>query len=128
MIFNVLANNRDDHVKNFAFLLDDTVDARGVAANSTLNFEWTATPAYDMLYTPGPGGEHSMTLAGEGQNQSRSHMLALAEAAGVSKREALAIIEAIRAAIARWPEHAARAGVSQANSRRIETELPELPS
>jgi len=57
MVFNVLAHNRDDHVKNFAFILDDTTG------------EWALSPAYDLLYTPGPGGEHTMSLAGEGKGQ-----------------------------------------------------------
>jgi len=79
MVFNVLAHNRDDHVKNFAFLLDDTTG------------DWSLSPAYDLLYTPGPGGEHTMTLAGEGRNPGRSHMLRLAKQADVSRREATAM-------------------------------------
>nr|NJM04738.1 HipA domain-containing protein [Desulfobacula sp.] len=53
MIFNVMANNRDDHVKNFAFMIDTKK-------------EWTLTPAYDLTFSKGPGGEHSMSIAGEG--------------------------------------------------------------
>jgi serine/threonine-protein kinase HipA len=53
MVFNVMANNRDDHVKNVAFMMDK-------------NQEWTLTPAYDLMYAEGPGGEHSMNLSGEG--------------------------------------------------------------
>ncbi len=44
MVFNVLAHNRDDHVKNFAFILDDR------------SGEWSLTPAYDLTFTTGPGG------------------------------------------------------------------------
>lgn len=87
MVFNVLAHNRDDHVKNFAFILNDTTG------------DWTLTPAYDLLYTPGPGGEHTMTIAGEGKNPNRTHMLQLAEQADVSQREANAIIDEVQAVV-----------------------------
>jgi serine/threonine-protein kinase HipA len=113
-VFNVLAHNRDDHVKNFAFLLDDTTG------------DWTLTPAYDLLYTPGPGGEHTMTLAGEGRNPGRSHVLRLAEQVEVSRREADAIIDEVQAAIACWPAHATEAGLSKASVQQIAQSLPEL--
>ena len=114
MVFNVLAHNRDDHVKNFAFLLDDATG------------EWTLTPAYDLLYTPGPGGEHTMTLAGEGRNPGRTHMLHLAEQADVSKREAAAILGEVQAAVAHWPDHAAEAGVTKATAQQIAQSLPRI--
>jgi serine/threonine-protein kinase HipA len=112
MVFNVLAHNRDDHVKNFTFIMNDATS------------EWALSPAYDLLYTPGPGGEHTMTLAGEGRNPGRAHMLALAEQAGVSKPEAAAVINEVRAAISRWHDFAAQAGVSQAGTRQIAQSLP----
>jgi serine/threonine-protein kinase HipA len=114
MVFNVLAHNRDDHVKNFAFLLDDATG------------DWTLTPAYDLLYTPGPGGEHTMTLAGEGRNPGRSHMLRLAGQADVSQCEADNIIDEVRTATARWPVHATEAGLSKASAQQIAKSLPEI--
>ncbi len=48
MLFNIAAHNRDDHSKNFAFTLDDTTG------------EWAFAPAYDLTYSPGPGGEHTI--------------------------------------------------------------------
>jgi serine/threonine-protein kinase HipA len=107
MVFNALAHNRDDHVKNFAFLLDDATG------------EWSLSPAYDLLYTPGPGGEHTMTLAGEGRAPGRSQVLKLAEQAALSRREADSITDEVQAAVARWKRHAARAGVSPESIRRI---------
>ena len=91
MAFNVLAHNRDDHVKSLAFLLDDTTG------------DWAFSPAYDLVFTPGPGGEHSMTVAGEGRAPDRSHMLELARRSDVPRREAEAIIDEVRAAVAGWP-------------------------
>lgn len=115
MAFNVLAHNRDDHVKNFAYILEDATG------------EWALTPAYDLLYAPGPGGEHTMSLAGEGKNPGRSHLLRLAEQSDVSERQATGIIEEVRGAVARWKEFAVQAGVSGAGIRRVAQSLTKLP-
>jgi serine/threonine-protein kinase HipA len=123
MVFNVLAHNRDDHVKNFAFIMDGATGSTG----SPQSGDWSLTPAYDLLYTPGPGGEHTMSLAGEGKNPGRSHMLRLAEQADVSNREATALIDEVQASVARWKDHAAQVGVSQASIQQIAQSLPRLP-
>ncbi len=114
MVFNVLAENRDDHVKNFAFILSD---ASG---------EWTLSPAYDLVFSPGPGGEHTMTLAGEGHHPGRSHLLRLAERAGVSGREADGILGEVQASVSRWADWATQAGVSADSRRRISASFLEL--
>ncbi len=114
MVFNVLAHNRDDHVKNFAFVLDDTTG------------DWRLSPAYDLLHTPGPGGEHTMTVAGEGRYPDRSHILQLARRADMSQREAEHIIDEARSAVCCWPNHAAKAGVSTAGIERIAKSLSEI--
>ena len=62
--FNVLAHNRDDHVKNFSFLLN--------ARN-----EWIFAPAYDLVFSYGPGGEQSMLVMGEGRNPGTAQLQAL---------------------------------------------------
>jgi hypothetical protein len=67
----LLAHNRDDHVKNFAFMMD--MDGRRAWA-----------PAYDLTFAQGPGGEHTMTVGGEGREPGRKHILGLAEKAGMA--------------------------------------------
>lgn len=114
MVFNVLAHNRDDHVKNFAFILNDTTG------------DWTLSPAYDLLHTLGPGGEHTMTLAGEGRNPGGSHILHLAQQADVSQRDAKRIIDEVQSAIAHWPNHAVQADVSQTSIDQIAKSMPEF--
>ena len=114
MAFNVASHDRDDHVKNFAFILDD---ASG---------DWALSPAYDLTYASGPGGEHSMTLAGEGKAPGREHILRLAGQAGIAKARAAAILDEVRAAVDRWDRFAAQAGVSKAASRRIAASFPKL--
>jgi serine/threonine-protein kinase HipA len=112
MVFNVLAHNRDDHVKNFAFILDDTTG------------EWALASAYDLMHAAGPGGEHTMTLAGEGRDPGRSHMLRLAGQVDVSVREAESIIAEVRGAVTQWTDFAEQAGVSDATRNRIARSLP----
>ena len=64
-VFNLFAHNRDDHAKNFSFLLDE-------------NNNWKLAPAYDLTFSQGPGGEHSTTYLGEGKNPTQEHLLKLA--------------------------------------------------
>ena len=65
-IFNLFAHNRDDHAKNFSFLLDESGN-------------WQLTPAYDLTFSQGPRGEHSTTYLGEGRNPRVEHLFSLAE-------------------------------------------------
>ncbi len=112
MVFNALAHNRDDHAKNFAFRL-------------TQDGDWELTPAYDLVFASGPGGEHSMTVAGEGRAPDRSHLTQLAETVGISSQEADSILEAVATAVERWPEHARRADVSRKSLAEIEVALAD---
>jgi len=64
-VFNLFAHNRDDHAKNFSFLLDK-------------DNNWKLAPAYDLTFSQGPGGEHSTTYLGEGKNPTQEHLIKLA--------------------------------------------------
>ncbi len=110
MVFNVLTHNRDDHVKNFAFRLTD----RG---------EWELAPAYDLVFAAGPGGEHSMTVAGEGRAPARGHLLQLAGPAGVTALEAEPILAEVASAVSRWRVHARQVDVGEASTATIERAL-----
>ncbi len=112
MVFNVLTHNRDDHVKNFAFRLNDAG-------------EWELAPAYDLVFAPGPGGEHSMTVAGEGRGPGRSHLLRLADPAGISSLEAEAILDEVASAASRWSVHARQADVGPQSASAVEKALGE---
>ena len=112
MVFNVLTHNRDDHVKNFAFRLTD-------------EGTWELAPAYDLVFAPGPGGEHTMTVAGEGRAPGRSHLLNLAGPAGISSRGAQAILDEVAAAAARWSAHARQAGVGRKTAKVVGSAIEE---
>ncbi len=107
MAFNVLAHNRDDHVKNFAFRLDDEAD------------DWSLAPAYDLTFAAGPGGEHTTTVRGEGKAPTAKHMLELAAELDLERSAAEAMIDEVRQAVAYWPRWADEAGVSTEATRRI---------
>ncbi|MCP4023878.1 MAG: type II toxin-antitoxin system HipA family toxin [Desulfobacteraceae bacterium] len=110
MIFNVMANNRDDHVKNFAFMIDD-------------QWNWSLTPAYDLTYSTGPGGEHSMDLLGEGRSPGRQQIFKLGEKIGLSKNEIKDSIDQVAAGVTKWSSYAESAGVSKETKSYIQNEI-----
>jgi serine/threonine-protein kinase HipA len=79
-IFNVLMHNRDDHAKNFAFRLNE----QGL---------WKLSPAFDLTYSFGPGGEHSTSVVGHGKDITREHLLRVAQKAGIASKKAQAQID-----------------------------------
>ena len=102
--FNILAHNRDDHVKNFSFLLNE-------------HNEWVFAPAYDLVFSYGPGGEQSMLVMGEGREPCSAQLKALAKQHGI--KNAGEILAKVQAAIANWPRYADEAGVSRKSSNEI---------
>ncbi len=104
MVFNVLAHNRDDHVRQHSFLMDETG-------------EWRLAPAYDLTYAAGPGGEHYLDIEGEGATPTRAHVASLGARHGLKPRQIAAMIDAVRAAISDWPKFARQAGVSAASAK-----------
>jgi len=78
-VFNVLFHNRDDHPKNFAWLLGR--DRR-----------WRLAPAFDLTFSEGPMGQHHMDICGEGAAPGRRHLLRLAADGGVQLKAAEEIL------------------------------------
>ncbi|MAC39435.1 MAG: phosphatidylinositol kinase [Oceanicaulis sp.] len=105
-VFNVLARNRDDHAKQFSFLMDR--DGR-----------WSLAPAYDLVFTDGPGGEHSTSVLGHGRDIGRETLVRLGAEADLDAAGARCVIDEVSAAVADWACHAADAGVSRASRTRI---------
>lgn len=99
-VFNVLSHNRDDHGKNFSFLMDE----KG---------RWTLSPAYDLIYSAGPGGEQSTMVAGEGRNPGQAHLLELAKTVSLPVKRAKDIIDQCRSALGQWKTLAKAAGIDK---------------
>ena len=64
--FNVALSMKNDHSKNFAFLMG--ADGR-----------WTLSPAFDMCPSDGPGGRHAMSIAGVADHIGRNDLVRLAK-------------------------------------------------
>ena len=109
-VFNIVARNQDDHVKNISFLMNRSG-------------QWRLAPAYDVAYAYNPSGDwtgqHQMSLAGKRDSFERDDLLRFATTAGLKRRMAGAIIDEVTSAVAEWPRFAAEAGVPPADIRRI---------
>jgi len=105
-VFNVYAHNRDDHLKQFAFLRRQSA--------------WERAPVYDVTFCEGPGGEHTLLVAGEGRRPGEEHLVRLAELAGVRKLRAQAIRDQVREAVHGWGRHADEARVGAVTRAAVE--------
>ena len=112
-VFNVLAHNRDDHSKNFSFLMNE-------------NGEWRLSPAYDLTFSSRPNGEQSTTVMGEGKNPSLNHLIKLGLEAKLPQSSIDSAIEQTRAALDRWRGLAAEHGVGKANMALIEKRIKSI--
>lgn len=109
-IFNVVARNRDDHVKNISFLMD-----RSGA--------WRLSPAYDMAYSYNPSGlwnrDHQMSLAGKRNDFTHNDLMVFASNAGLKSNRAKQAIEDVVGAVEKWHMLAEKAGVEPSEGTRI---------
>ncbi len=110
MVFNILAHNRDDHVKNFSYIMDDD----GL---------WHLAPAYDLTFSFGPGGEHSMTVAGEGRSPGWKQILNLAEGSGIDGKNAKEVIDEVLDSVATWKKFADEAEVGKKRCKIVEEQI-----
>jgi len=117
-VFNVVARNQDDHVKNISFLMDRSGT-------------WRLSPAYDVAYAYNPKGawtrDHQMSLAGKRNNFTHQDLMVFASNVGLKPTRARRAIEQVVHAIEQWGEFAGEAGVAPQDVKRIEQTLrPEL--
>lgn len=113
MAFNVLANNTDDHNKNFSFVMDR-------------EGHWQLSPAYDITYIFNLGGylpqeERCMTVNGKLADITKEDVLMVARENGVRRPEA--IIRQVANAVASFRHYASQCGVKDEWTNRIEKRL-----
>jgi serine/threonine-protein kinase HipA len=113
-VFNVLARNRDDHSKNFSFLMDEAG-------------EWKLSPAYDLTFSSGPRGEQSTMVMGEGKDPGAEHLIKLGLEAKLDQELINITIERTRNALSQWKILAKEYGVSQANIELIDKKILTSP-
>jgi serine/threonine-protein kinase HipA len=104
MVFNLVARNQDDHVKNIAFLMDRTG-------------QWSLSPAFDITWSFNPDGDwtatHQMSVNGKRDQFDRVDLLAAGRGAQLKRGRADAIAEEVISAVRDWPRFAAEAGVAE---------------
>ena len=104
MVFNVLGCNRDDHTKNFGFMMDSAG-------------RWTLAPAFDVTYAynPQPGkwtAMQQMSVSGKRDRITREDLIALGRACSVATKPKLnAAVDQVVHALEQWPRVAEAAGV-----------------
>jgi serine/threonine-protein kinase HipA len=110
MVFNIVARNQDDHVKNIAFLMDK-------------QGRWSLAPAFDMTYSYNPAGlwtaTHQMTMNGKRDGFTLADFEACAKSALMKRGRATAIIDEVRAAVEAWPTYADAARVDDTPQEQI---------
>jgi serine/threonine-protein kinase HipA len=102
MLFNVVARNQDDHVKNIALLMDKSGT-------------WVLSPAFDVTYSYNPQGKwtarHQMSINGKTEHFVLEDFRACAKVAGLKRGRDREILGQVVAAVKNWPRFAATAGV-----------------
>ena len=109
--FNVYSHNRDDHSKNFSFLMN----AKG---------EWQFAPAYDLTFSYSGYGFHSTMIAGESKNPGRNELMKLASHFGL--KNAGYIIEEVQEAIRQWGAIATEQGISKETKNTIQSAMEKI--
>ncbi|MFY7923590.1 MAG: type II toxin-antitoxin system HipA family toxin [Gemmatimonas sp.] len=99
MVFNVIARNQDDHVKNFGFLMGR--DGR-----------WRLAPAFDMTWAYGSAwtARHQMTVNGKSDDFVRADLLAVGEKFDL-RDGGETIIQQVEQAVHSWDTEARDAGL-----------------
>jgi serine/threonine-protein kinase HipA len=109
-VFNVIARNHDDHVKNIAYLMNK-------------QGEWRLSPAFDIAYSYNPSGawtsRHQMSVNGKRDGFTIDDLIALAVAGAIKPAKARRFIEEVDTAVGKWVEFAAVAGVEDATRMGI---------
>lgn len=101
-VFNIVARNQDDHVKNIAYLMDR-------------EGEWRLSPAFDISYSYNPDGDwtsqHQMSLGGKRDGFALDDLIAGGRTAGISARAVKQVLEEVIEAVSQWPHVADDVGV-----------------
>lgn len=108
--FNLFTHNRDDHAKNFSFILEKN--------------NWKLSPAYDLTFSYGPGGEHSTTYLGEGKNPTSEHLKKLAKKHSI--KDADRIINEIKSVVGNFENYAKRVGLSDTLYKDVSSNIKAL--
>lgn len=109
--FNLFSHNRDDHAKNFSFIMDE----KGI---------WRFSPVYDVTFSYGLEGEHITLYMGEGKNPTKEQLFQLGEK--YKLKEYSQIVDKVEEVTSMWSDFAKEAGVSARTQSEIEKTLKTI--
>jgi serine/threonine-protein kinase HipA len=111
-LFNVIARNHDDHVKNFSFLMNK-------------EGKWRISPAYDITYQYKEGGTwtnvHQSSINGKFDKFTKDDLLSLGLTFGIKK--ASQILKEVIEAVSLWPKVAKEIDIPKKDIERIFSNL-----
>jgi serine/threonine-protein kinase HipA len=113
MVFNILANNTDDHNKNFSFIMNE-------------DGTWRLSPAYDITYIIDNGGflpneDHCLYIRAKLRNITRDDAIQFARDNGIRRPDA--IIHDVVASLKQFRTIAMKYGVSEQWAGRVEVTI-----
>ena len=112
MLFNVVARNHDDHVKNFSFLMNK-------------DGKWQISPAYDLCFSYSPNGKwtnvHQSSINGKFDNFTKDDLIDFAKKNGIKKSKL--ILEEVVSAVNQWPQIATEVDIPQEKIKYIDKHL-----
>jgi serine/threonine-protein kinase HipA len=112
-IFNLFADNQDDHTKNWSFLMDD----KG---------QWQLAPFYDVTFSPSPHNQHMMSYGGYGQKPSVKTIQKLARQASFPHwKEAQNEMVKVLDTLSKWASITSELGISSDTGKLISKQLDQ---
>lgn len=110
MVFNEVAKNYDDHVKNISFLMDRSG-------------KWSLSPAYDMTFSYNPNSlwtsQHQMKINGRRENIEMDDLIICGRNMDISNKRIKEILKQIIEVVDKWPRYAESAGVNEQHMEEI---------
>lgn len=95
MVFNVIAENVDDHTKNFSFIMQP-------------NGEWHISPAYDIVFSADPDSHfyrnHELTILSKRKNITKQDLLLFAQRQDI--KNAASIIDEVTEVVMNFKAYA----------------------
>lgn len=95
MVFNIIAENVDDHTKNFSFIM-------------LPNGEWHISPAYDIVFSADPDSHfyrnHELTILGKRKNITKQDLLLFAQRQDI--KNAASIIDEVAEVVMNFKAYA----------------------
>ena len=117
MVFNVVAVNRDDHVKNTSFLMNRSGG-------------WSLSPAYDVTFSYNPTNrwlnKHQMLINNKSENFTKSDLVLAGKNMGLSTAKANIIIQEVQNAVLEWENIASSVGIREKTIELIQESMKQL--